>query len=319
MFESLRRIRKRMRALVATRDASWARRAVRLGIDPAQLSRADRDGRVLHQALGVRLRADEGECLLARIEAAAELVARGTRFELGERGDVLATTPMFRTYVRTAEEVQILDEVARAGAYNFTVGGELLILDVGMNVGMASLFFAAKHPDALVHGFEPFAKTRLRAQDNLDLNPGLAARIEMEPYGLSDGDREMPVEYSECWRGSVGVNGLPRQLHSTDRELQVMQLRDSAAVVERLVAEHPRRRIVMKIDCEGSEYEIVRRLAARDQLRNVHAIAMECHRRRPTDVPAQLNGTLAAAGFSFVHLDPDSRDISMVYAFRCGG
>lgn len=60
-----------------------------------------------------------------------------------------------------------------------------LVLDVGANTGLFSLIAAAANPLLGVCAFEPLDSVRALLEANLALNPGLASRIAIEPYGLS--------------------------------------------------------------------------------------------------------------------------------------
>jgi len=51
---------------------------------------------------------------------------------------------------------------------------------------------------------------------------------------------------------------------STDARLERCELRDAAVELRKLHDEFPDRRIALKVDCEGSEYSIVRRLIESD-------------------------------------------------------
>ena len=67
-----------------------------------------------------------------------------------------------------------------------------LVLDIGANTGLLSLLAAASSPAVQVVAFEPLAPVRRRLEDNLRLNPGLAQRITVEPFGLSRSAGEFP-------------------------------------------------------------------------------------------------------------------------------
>jgi FkbM family methyltransferase len=64
--------------------------------------------------------------------------------------------------------------------------GSGVFIDVGANTGIYSLLAAAANPVTEVFAFEPVPSIRLRLERNLSINPGLAARISVEPVALSD-------------------------------------------------------------------------------------------------------------------------------------
>jgi FkbM family methyltransferase len=59
------------------------------------------------------------------------------------------------------------------------------VIDVGANIGIYSLPWAALHPDVKVHSFEPHPGVRARLLRNVKLNR-LAGRITLHPEALSD-------------------------------------------------------------------------------------------------------------------------------------
>jgi hypothetical protein len=72
----------------------------------------------------------------------------------------------------------------------------------------------------------------------------------------------------------------------------------------------------MKIDCEGSEYEILDELIASRQLARVGAFLIEWHFRPGKPLPGELADRLADHGF-VVHLPgplPPQADAGMMYA-----
>jgi FkbM family methyltransferase len=252
---------------------------------------------------------------LGELSAATELRAGGLRFEPSPDG-MYAIAGDVRVRIETVEELQILREIYLDGIYNFDLSGPLLIVDIGMNVAYASLYFADRHPDSIICGYEPFGPTFACALANIQLNPFLERRIRMQPFGLSDCDRTVRLPYSSKWRGSVGLYGVyPGTAILTDR-LEDCHLKDVAVELEKLVHEFPGRRIVLKVDCEGSEYSIIDRLSDVGLLRKIDLMMIECHRRAQHHDPVGLAQFLAKQGFAFVHLRPNALDISMLYVTR---
>jgi len=94
------------------------------------------------------------------------------------------------------------------------------------------------------------------------------------------------------------------------------EFRDAAEELGKLFDEYPDRRVVLKVDCEGSEYAVLRRLTETAMLDRIDLIMIECHRRAREHDPVDLKSSLRDHGFGCVHLQPNSGDISMLYAFR---
>lgn len=69
---------------------------------------------------------------------------------------------------------------------------EGVALDIGANTGLFSLLLAAANEKLQVHAFEPLVPVRDLLMDNIALNPVLAGRIKVEPFGLSRSDGSFP-------------------------------------------------------------------------------------------------------------------------------
>ena len=98
-------------------------------------------------------------------------------------------------------------------------------------------------------------------------------------------------------------------------KLEQCNFRDAASELRKVYGEYPGRRVVLKVDCEGSEYAVLRRLGETAMFNQIHLMMIECHRRAGNHDPSALRASLCDYGFACVHLQPDSSDISMLYAF----
>lgn len=62
-----------------------------------------------------------------------------------------------------------------------------VVLDIGANTGMYSLFAAAVAPSAAVHAFEPIARIASLMRTNVQLNPGARITVHEMAVGAEDG------------------------------------------------------------------------------------------------------------------------------------
>ena len=256
--------------------------------------------------------------LLAALWQARALKRAGVQFA-NAGSDIIAQAPSFTVAVENEEELFILREVVANGVYNLHPGAAgAVVLDIGMNVGFASLQFAAHSQVAAVWAYEPVPATYGRALRNLDRNPDLSAKISPHNCGLSDAGGEMTFDYSPHWRGAAGVNGLTpefRHYHRSDGVSRVtVKVRSASEVVRELRAEHPGAELIVKMDCEGCEYRIIACLQREELLRQVHVFLIEWHKYGP----AELVHALAGAGFDVLSLTP-GEETGMIYASRRAG
>lgn len=212
--------------------------------------------------------------------------------------------------VNSWEELNILHEVFVEGIYNITLGNPYVLIDIGMNVGVTSLFFSAKPECKKIISFEPFAKTAERARANFALN-SFSDKISAHQYGLGFPARNLAVQYSEEFKGSVGIDGLGEHIKGTHNlETADMDIKDVYEEVKQILTEEEN--VVMKIDCEGAEYEILNRLNEMNVIGKPKCFMIEWHRLGPEE----LKKTLIKNGFRVISFNDKSTDIGMLYAFN---
>lgn len=316
-----------LRHLLRTPDRYWAGRLAARKI-PYGAARLDRASGRLRLGAASLLLGREHEFILGGYHDAASLAAAGARFSPDSEGDredgrgpedgrgqVRVEVGGLRFIVQTAEELYILNEIFVNGIYNLRTAEQVVVWDIGMNVGIASLYFASRPEVAHVVAYEPFAPTYRQALKNIGLNTGAGRKITPFNVGIGDSERSVRVAYRYDIKGSVGINGLPADAGEDGAAQERLDMRPAAAVLEELAAAHPGLGIIAKVDCEGAEYEIIRSLADADSLTRIQAFLIEWH----THGPGEIVGLLADAGFTTLSLLPQSAGTGMIYAVRAGG
>jgi FkbM family methyltransferase len=233
-------------------------------------------------------------------------------YATADAGDVVATAGECRVMIESVEDVVILAEVFLNGLYNLRLPFRCAVMDIGMNVGMASLFRAQQESVLTVVGYEPFEPTFRQAERNLKLNPLLSGKITPVNVGLGYSDRRMTVPYFYDRKGSASLHRAYVGTRGDSATQQPVSIRDVAVAVAELRARVGTMPLVVKMDCEGSEYEIVRRLHDSGDLSRIAAMIIEWH----DEGPAQLLTAMAAHGFGTVALRPTNGNEGMIYATR---
>jgi FkbM family methyltransferase len=258
--------------------------------------------------------------LLAALWQALALKRAGVRFS-NSGSEIIAHASGFNVAVENEEELFILREVVANGAYNVVPSAPgAVVLDIGMNVGYASLQFAAQPWVAAVWSYEPVPATYARALRNLERNPQLAARIEPHNYGLTDAGGQMTFDYSPRWRGAAGVQGLSAEFRSyhgvkeDDVSRVTIEVRSASETVREVRRAFPAAEVIVKLDSEGCEYPIIADLQRTGLLRHVDVFLIEWHKRGA----GELLEALAAGGFCALSLTPQE-STGMIYACRRGG
>ncbi len=180
--------------------------------------------------------------------------------------------------LRAFSDLVIFEEIYLKNMYRFVSGKETVLFDIGMNIGLASLFFASKGFIKRVYGFEPIRPTYERALENLSLNEAsLAEKIRGYDYGLGEQDGEQTVAYLEdnpgimcAGKGAVTVD--PGEISAV-----TAVIKEAGPEILRIMNENPGASFAMKIDCEGAEYEIIPNLIKHDVLKKISIVVMETH------------------------------------------
>ena len=210
--------------------------------------------------------------------------------------------------INSTEELLILEEVFINGIYNVEVKHSFVFIDIGMNVGITSLFFANKPTCKKVVAFEPFQPTLAFARKNFSKN-NIAYKIQMNEVGLGYPPRTLKINYSEESKGSVGINGVASYIGmKKDIREEQLPIIDVFETLKNIVDE----KIILKIDCEGSEYEILERLNDTNLLPRFDVIMIEWHIKGA----ASLQKILFENNFEILSMGEHNTDIGMLYAFK---
>jgi FkbM family methyltransferase len=166
-----------------------------------------------------------------------------------------------------------------------------VVMDVGANVGAASVFFSLAYPDATVFSFEPAELP----YGLLARNTEALANVRINNLGLYSSDAELPL-----FRGKyeTGMSSVARSM-STRNESDVITLRS----VRDWMTENSISAVdVLKVDTEGCEIPILEAMS--DLLPKVKVIYLEYHNDDDRKAFDSILGEthLLAHGMMMVHL-----------------
>jgi FkbM family methyltransferase len=137
--------------------------------------------------------------------------------------------------------------VGRIGAAN------VVVWDVGANIGAVSLPIARRAPNAVVHSFEPSPVVLPHLLRNVAANPALSSRVHVHPWALSNVSGETSFFVSNE-KFNSGVGGLGHSHNRTQRAVSIRCWRGDDLLS---AGEIPRPDFI-KIDVEGFEIEALR-------------------------------------------------------------
>lgn len=235
-------------------------------------------------------------------------------FEI-DTNDVFIIKINHLTYnIQTFEELFILNEIFVSGIYNISTNKKFSVIDIGMNVALTSLYFA-QNPNCLsIYSFEPFKLTFEQAMLNLELNPEIKDKIRAFNFGLGKDNKALTVTYDKEIKGNMGINGIPEYLIHQNQgvENEEINIRDASEILYPIInaLKSYDQDVVLKIDCEGSEYDIFDSFGKSKILHHFNVVLIEWHFKGPE----QICSYLKEEGFTFLSLNPNDKNSGSIYA-----
>jgi FkbM family methyltransferase len=195
-------------------------------------------------------------------------------------------------------------------AVNFSY--DAVLIDIGLNRGIASLFFATYPNIKKIYSFEPFRPTFELAKRNLELNPQLSEKINAFNFGLGKEETTLELPYMANATGAMSTtHDVCKGEQNVEKETVVVK--DAAKEITPILEENKNRHIILKCDCEGAEFAIFERLNEENIVGRIDVVMMEFHFEKPD----RLVSILAENGFA-VQVKPGSSKsrTGYIYAVR---
>ena len=234
-----------------------------------------------------------------------------------QRNGITVSGKNIKVFGLNTNIIKNINDIIINDCYHFDKGHntQWSVLDIGMNVGVASLYFAQNPNIAKVYSYEPFAPIYNIGMQNLELNPALAQKIIPHNYGLSNRediiDLPYDIEMSTC---CSTIPEKQNKLFGTNKRTAKERIYVHSAARElKRILETDKNNIMLKIDCEGSEREIIIDLYENKLLSSVQAISMEYH----DGIYRPLIEMMENSGFSVSHTeDTMNNTVGMIYAYN---
>ncbi len=236
---------------------------------------------------------EDNEFYNENFESIVGLEGGGVQFAL-DRDELIARVDDVALEVQSTEDLQLLHEVFLANEYTVFPPLQCIAVDIGMNVGLASLALARNPRIETVFAYEPFAAPFRRAARNFQRNPALARKIRPVNFGLADRDEDLEVKVSPTATIGTSIRGMAAG------NIERIRVRDAAEELRPKIEEASRRGlgVVVKVDCEGSEFAIFDSLERASLLGKIDAFVIEWHKWWSAEkTQADLIAPLRKAGF----------------------
>lgn len=245
------------------------------------------------------------ECLSKGVDCGKIIpwfVEGSTRCKQGEvkvlpTGEILISIHAISFLIKHDSDSFIYEEIFLQDEYAFSLSRtSIIVIDIGMNIGCASLFFASRENVAAVYSYEPFPQTYREALENFSRNEeAIRGKIVPHNYALSRNDGEIEVRFCEDFPGGMSI--LPGLSTYGGKQAVTVKIRKASSELKEKLEQHAQDMIVIKMDCEGSEYEILQDLDEHNLVRKVDVFIMESHLGREDELIACLKSN----GFCVFH------------------
>lgn len=237
----------------------------------------------------------------------------GFAFTVDPDGDgVIAQSPDVRCRIRTFGDIWALREIFLDGQYRFNHPSDCIVMDIGGNIGLSSLSFAVDPKVRAIYAYEPFTPTYNDLIANLKMNPELASKITPNNYGIAKTNTELEVDYCPTFSSVASISGPLLDTGSRALIRESISLRKASEIVKGVISEHPTLDLIVKLDCEGSEYEIMEELDENELIPSVSAFLIEWHKKGAEPLIARLEKNR----FHVLNLGKLGVDCNMLYAAR---
>ena len=179
-------------------------------------------------------------------------------------------------YIESYEEFFILNEIFYLNEYNFYTNQKAIVIDIGTNIGIATLFFSKLENVDKIYSYEPVLETFNQALFNFKNNSNKV--VEFNNFGLGNSDRKEVFYFNKYAKGNTGLRGsLSTSFVESLVQEKVVKIVKASNEIRKIIDQNLEYKVVLKIDCEGGEYEIFGDLEKNNILKDIDIIMMEWH------------------------------------------
>lgn len=216
-------------------------------------------------------------------------------------------------YIESLEEFNILNEVFVNNEYNYNTTENSVLIDIGTNIGTTSLFFSRLGFIKAIYAFEPIVDTFKQAEYNFRLNKNVSKIKSFKNVGLGMTNHTDTFLFNKRIKGNTGIRGRLSPSYSSNKFVEERQvlIREASCEFEEIFRELNKEKVIVKMDCEGAEYEIIKNLHKSGILNKIDVLLIEWHDQGSNII----EDTLLDSGFYFFsqNLSPIT---GMIYAFK---
>ena len=143
------------------------------------------------------------------------------------------------------------------------------VVDIGANIGMISIYLALKHPDIIVYAVEPVPQNYDNLVENISLNG--VENVHVHGCAITGDGRDLPM-IAHLESNSGGATGFLSDMQLDGHIRFNARSRTLDTFFKLLDIDSCK---LLKIDCEGAEYEIL--LNSSEALQKIEYLSGEFH------------------------------------------
>jgi FkbM family methyltransferase len=243
--------------------------------------------------------------ILANIRRWPLAVLRLFRSFLNRQPFLLEFTNGYRLLIRTPGDAWSAHETFLDRHYqkaSVPLEDDWVIIDIGADIGSFSIYAARQNPHGVIYAYEPFKGSFDLLRKNLQLN-GIDGRVQVFNQAVSghDGIISLDTDWPEPTQYTTVTDGGQLDVPCVSLDTIFNQHRITACDY-------------LKIDCEGSEYDILFQ-AGPETMARIKRICMEYHDNLTDHTHEDLVAYLEQAGFEVsTHPNPTLDHVGMLFA-----
>lgn len=149
-----------------------------------------------------------------------------------------------------------------------------VVIDIGANIGVVSIYLAKKYPFLKIYAYEPVVENYNNFIENIKLNKVPEGRIYAFNMAVTSDERDITMNINVLNSGGSSVENIVAIGAKPDNN------NIKSISLENILNTNNIKKVkLLKIDCEGSEYEIIKNTNP-DKLKDIIMIRGEFHENK---------------------------------------
>lgn len=194
--------------------------------------------------------------------------------------------------IKSVIDMYLISNIYIQKVYDLLLTAPTIVVDIGANVGYSALWFAKNNFVKKVFAFEPVKPTFEQALESVQLNPLFKDKVDFRNIGISDRNQTSSILYFKDHHTISSVLFTdPRKIttHGNPPSSVNIELVNAKPIMDEIITYQNQQncKLVMKIDCEGSEYAIFDKFDLKIW-NAIDVILMEVHGEKYRDILKKL-------------------------------